>query len=75
MKEWDIDFKEYLNQLKSKKPTLVCGDLNVAHNDIDISNPKGNQKSAGFTPEERKGFTDLLQEGWVDSFRKLHPTE
>jgi exonuclease III len=53
VKKWDIDFQAFLNDLKSKKTTILCGDLNVAHNEIDISNPKGNQKSAGFTKEER----------------------
>ena len=72
-KEWDLDFRQYLNNLKKQKPTILTGDLNVAHNDIDITNPKGNKKSAGFTAEERKEFSALLDDGWVDSFRHLYP--
>ena len=76
-KEWDLDFKNYLKSLevKKKKCVILCGDLNVAHHEIDISNPKGNMKSAGFTKEERQGFTDLLSAGFKDSFRELHPKE
>ena len=74
-KKWDIAFKDYLNELKKKKHVILCGDLNVAHHEIDISNPKGNLKSAGFTVEEREEFTNLLKTGWVDSFRELYPKE
>lgn len=72
-KEWDIDFRAFLNELKKKKPTILTGDLNVAHQDIDIFNPKGNKRSAGFTAEEKAEFTKLLEDGWVDTFRQLHP--
>lgn len=72
-KEWDIDFRAFLNELKKKKPTILTGDLNVAHQDIDIFNPKGNKRSAGFTVEEKAEFTKLLEDGWVDTFRQLHP--
>lgn len=54
VKEWDVDFQKFLNELKKKKPTILCGDLNVAHHEIDIAKPKGNEKSAGFTKEERE---------------------
>ncbi|WAR08017.1 APEX1-like protein [Mya arenaria] len=74
-KEWDVDFRNYLNNLNKTKPVVMCGDLNVAHEEIDIANPKTNKKSAGFTAEERQGFTDLLAEGYIDSFRELYPEE
>lgn len=72
-KEWDADFREFLNGLRKKKPTILTGDLNVAHQEIDLFNPKGNKKSAGFTIEERTEFSKLLEDGWIDSFRSLHP--
>ncbi|XP_052239360.1 exodeoxyribonuclease-like isoform X2 [Dreissena polymorpha] len=72
-KEWDVDFRAFLNDLNKKKPVIMCGDLNVAHQEIDIANPKTNKKNAGFTVEERQGFTDLLAEGYIDSFRVLYP--
>mmetsp|Transcript_22738 Transcript_22738/g.19768 ORF Transcript_22738/g.19768 Transcript_22738/m.19768 type:complete len:194 (+) Transcript_22738:468-1049(+) len=71
--KWDVDFKDYLNGLKAKKHVIWCGDLNVCHQEIDIHKPKGNEKSAGFTPEERQRFTEFLEDGWVDSFRHLYP--
>jgi len=75
-KEWDADFRKYLKSLEAKgKPVIWCGDLNVAHNEIDISNPKGNLKSAGFTKEERAEFATLLGMGFVDTFRKLYPSK
>jgi exodeoxyribonuclease III len=74
-KKWDVAFRNYLNELKKKKHVILCGDLNVAHHEIDISNPKGNLKSAGFTVEERDEFTNLLNTGFVDSFRELYPKE
>lgn len=74
-KKWDPAFRNYLNELKKKKHVILCGDLNVAHHEIDISNPKGNLRSAGFTVEEREQFTKLLDTGFVDSFRKLYPKE
>jgi exodeoxyribonuclease-3 len=67
--KWDQDFCNYLVDLKTKKPVILCGDLNVAHKEIDLSNPKSNKKSAGFTPEERAGFDRFLDNGFVDSFR------
>ena len=73
-KEWDADFKEYLCTLDKKKPVILCGDLNVAHEEIDIANPVSNRnKTAGFTDQEREGFTKLLKGGFVDSYRKLYP--
>ena len=87
--DWDSDFREYLKKLDSQKPLILCGDLNVAHNEIgmrgceremifllasDLKNPKTNTKTAGFTQQERDGFTELLGAGFVDSFRHLHPS-
>jgi exodeoxyribonuclease-3 len=66
-------FKAYLKKLEEKKPVILCGDLNVAHNEIDIYNARANRGHAGFTDEERAKFTDLLTSGFVDTFRKLHP--
>jgi exodeoxyribonuclease III len=74
--EWDPDFRNYLKELEAKgKPVVWCGDLNVSHHEIDISNAKGNLKSAGFTIEERAEFTKLLDMGFTDTFRKLYPTK
>ncbi|ELU05263.1 hypothetical protein CAPTEDRAFT_159745 [Capitella teleta] len=73
--KWDPDFREYLKNLDAKKPVVMCGDLNVAHKEIDIANPKSNKKSAGFTPQERQGFSELLEAGFVDAFRELYPEE
>lgn len=70
---WEDDFRNYLLILNSKKPVILCGDLNVAHTEIDLKNPKTNTTNAGFTIEERKKFTQLLESGFVDSFRYLHP--
>ncbi|XP_076444943.1 exodeoxyribonuclease-like [Babylonia areolata] len=72
-KEWDEDFMAYLKDLDAKKPVILCGDLNVAHLDIDLKNPKGNKRNAGFTDEERAGFGKLLEQGFIDSFRTLYP--
>jgi len=72
-KEWDPDFRVFLNNLAKKKPVVVCGDFNVAHEEIDIANPQGNRKNAGFTDEERANFTKLLDSGFTDTFRYLHP--
>ncbi|XP_060079663.1 DNA-(apurinic or apyrimidinic site) endonuclease-like [Ylistrum balloti] len=72
-KEWDTDFQEYLKKLDAKKPVILCGDLNVAHTPADLKNPKTNKKTAGFTEAEREQFTNLLGEGFVDSFRELYP--
>ena len=74
-KEWDVDFLAYVKGLEKKKPVVFCGDLNVAHNEIDLANPKTNRKNAGFTDEERAGFDNILAAGFVDSFRHLHPEQ
>lgn len=71
--EFEKEFREYLGKLKSKKPVIVCGDLNVAHQEIDLKNPGPNRGSAGFTDEERSCFSELLESGFVDSFRFQHP--
>ena len=72
--EWDVEFQKFLANLESKgKPIILCGDLNVAHGDIDIYRPKGSHKYAGFTPEERKSFGDFLEKGYIDTFRNLYP--
>ncbi len=70
---WEDDFRKYLSGLKEKKTVIVCGDLNVAHTEIDLKNPKTNRKNAGFTDEERGKLTELLESGFVDSFRYLYP--
>ena len=70
---WETSFKEYLRKLNSKKPVIVCGDLNVAHQEIDLKNPKSNRGSAGFSDEERACFTSLLECGFTDTFRYLYP--
>ncbi len=70
---WDNAFREYIKQLETKKPVLVCGDFNAAHKEIDLARPKDNEKSAGFTKEERQGFDDLLTSGYVDTFRAEYP--
>lgn len=70
---WEDVFREYLNQLKAKKSVIICGDLNVAHKEIDLKNWKTNQKSAGFTPQEREKFSVLLSNGYIDSFRYFYP--
>ncbi len=70
---WDTDFRSYLSALDSKKSVIVCGDFNVAHQEIDLKNPKTNKRNAGFTDEERTGFTKLLESGFTDSFRYLYP--
>jgi len=71
--EWDVDFLSYVKELEKHKPVVFCGDLNVAHTEIDLANPKSNRKNAGFTDEERAGFDNILAAGYVDSFRHLHP--
>ena len=71
--KWEDDFKEYLKELSKKKSVIVCGDLNVAHKEIDLKNPKTNRKNAGFTDEEREKLTDLLKEGFIDTFRYFKP--
>ncbi|NMD44734.1 MAG: exodeoxyribonuclease III, partial [Clostridiales bacterium] len=71
--DWDDAFRAYVGELDEKKPVVVCGDLNVAHNEIDLKNPETNRRSAGFTDEEREKFTMLLDSGFSDSFRLLYP--
>lgn len=73
--EWDRDFLAYLKALEAKKPVIFCGDLNVAHQEIDLANPKTNRRNAGFTDEERAGFDNILDAGFVDSFRCLYPDQ
>ena len=70
---WEEDFRMYLKQLDAVKPVIVCGDMNVAHKEIDLKNPKTNQNNAGFTPQERAAMTKLLDSGFVDTFRHLYP--
>ena len=70
---WEDDFRRYLKGLEEKKPVVVCGDLNVAHEEIDLKNPKTNHHNAGFTDEERGKMTELLSAGFVDTFRYLYP--
>ncbi len=67
--EWDIDFLSYLIELEKLKPVIFCGDLNVAHKEIDLKNPKNNIRNAGFTAEERKGFDNIVSHGFIDTFR------
>lgn len=71
--KWEDEFKAYLKKLDTKKPVILCGDLNVAHNEIDLKNPSTNRQNAGFTNEERGKMTELLNNGFVDSFRYLYP--
>ena len=73
--EWEAAFLSYLRELDEKKPVVLCGDLNVAHEEIDLANPKSNRQNAGFTDEERNAMTTLLSAGFTDSFRLLHPDE
>ena len=70
---WEDEIKKYLLELNKNKPVILCGDLNVAHQEIDLKNPKTNRKNAGFTDEERNKMTELLEAGFVDSFRYLYP--
>ncbi len=71
--QWETDFLNYIKQLDAKKPVILCGDLNVAHEEIDLKNPKTNRKNAGFTDEERQKMTQFLTNGFIDTFRTLHP--
>ena len=73
--KWEDDFRTYLNRLKEMKPVIVTGDLNVAHNEIDLKNPKTNRRNAGFTDEERNKMTELLESGFIDTFRYFYPDE
>ncbi|NXO01557.1 APEX1 lyase, partial [Rhinopomastus cyanomelas] len=70
---WDVAFQEYLEQLQRQKPVAVCGDLNVAHQELDLRNPSSNQRTAGFTRQERDSFSRLLARGFLDTFRHLNP--
>lgn len=70
---WEDDFRRYLCALDEKKPVILCGDLNVAHEEIDLKNPKTNRRNPGFTDEEREKMTTFLAEGFIDTFRSLHP--
>ena len=72
---WEDDFRAYLVELDKKKPVIVCGDLNVAHQEIDLKNPKSNRRNAGFTDEERGKFQELLDAGFIDTFRYFHPDQ
>lgn len=71
--KWEEDFRAYLQKLDKSKPVIVCGDLNVAHQEIDLKNPKTNRRNAGFTDEERNQFQTLLQNGFTDTFRYFYP--
>ena len=71
--DWEDDFRKYLKKLDKKKPVVFCGDLNVAHKEIDLKNPKNNRGNAGFTDEERQKFTELLDSGFIDTYRYLYP--
>jgi exodeoxyribonuclease-3 len=71
--KWEDDFRAYLKNLEQTKPVILCGDLNVAHTEIDLKNPKTNRKNAGFSDEERAKFTELLDAGFVDTFRYFYP--
>ena len=70
---WEDEFKKYLIKLDKQKPVIICGELNVAHTEIDLKNPKSNRKNAGFTDEERSKIEELLNSGFTDSFRKMYP--
>lgn len=73
--DWEDAFLAYLKQLEEKKPVIFCGDLNVAHKEIDLKNPKTNRRNAGFTDEEREKFSVLLQNGFIDTFRYFYPEQ
>ena len=73
--KWEDDFRAYLMRLDGSKPVIVCGDMNVAHKEIDLKNPKSNRRNAGFTDEERQKFSQLLASGFTDTFRLLHPEQ
>ena len=72
---WEDAFRAFLMQLDDKKPVVVCGDMNVAHREIDLKNPSSNHRNAGFTDEERGKFTELLEAGMIDSFRYFYPDQ
>lgn len=72
---WEDEFRKYMKNLEKEKPVVVCGDLNVAHKEIDLKNPKTNRKNAGFTDEERNKFTELMDAGFIDTFRYFYPEQ
>jgi len=74
-KEWDVDFLKFLKKLEKNKPVIFCGDLNVAHKEIDLKNPKNNKRNAGFTDQERKGFNNYMDAGFIDTFRQFNIDE
>ena len=71
--QWEDDFREYVSMLDQKKPVIICGDMNVAHEEIDLKNPKTNRGNAGFSDQERGKMTELLSAGFVDTYRYLYP--
>ena len=71
--QWEDDFRQWLRDMARRKPVIVCGDMNVAHEEIDLKNPKTNRRNAGFSDEERGKFTELLDAGFIDTFRMLYP--
>ncbi|MEK4913912.1 exodeoxyribonuclease III [Bacillus sp. FSL E2-8887] len=73
--EWEDDFRAYIKRLDEKKPVIFCGDLNVAHKEVDLKNPKNNRKNPGFSDEEREKFTCVLEEGFIDTYRYLYPDQ
>ena len=73
--QWEEDFLAYLKKLEEKKPVIFCGDLNVAHREIDLKNPKTNRKNAGFTDEERAKFSHVLESGFIDTYRYFYPDQ
>ena len=73
--KWEDDFLQYVKKLEEKKPVIYCGDLNVAHKEIDLKNPKSNRRNAGFTDEERGKMTDALESGLIDTFRFFYPDQ
>ncbi|MCY8913238.1 exodeoxyribonuclease III [Bacillus atrophaeus] len=73
--DWEDAFLSYIKALDVKKPVVLCGDLNVAHQEIDLKNPKANRKNAGFSDQERERFSQMLEEGFIDTFRYLHPDQ
>ena len=75
VQEWDVDFLKYLKKLEEEKPVIFCGDLNVAHKEIDLKNPKTNKRNAGFTNEERLGFNNYIESGFIDTFREFEKGE
>ena len=75
VQEWDVDFLKYLKKLEEEKPVIFCGDLNVAHKEIDLKNPKTNKRNAGFTDEERSGFDNYIASGFIDTFREFEKGE